>query len=150
MPWELDLPDGVTGRAFDPPADSPYATMAVYRGWLDGRAPVTVTVTTAHGRATHLRAHVRRLSANARGGPHEGVEADVPGAHGARRLDTRIELEDFLKPGLHDEDLTIVVARGRGDEVVLLTVRTLPEDGVRDAVDGIVAGLRLRSSRSAD
>ena len=143
--WDLELPPGVFGRAVDPPSDSPYATMAIYRGWLEDRAPVTVTVSTSIERGVHLREHVRRLSTHARDGPQEGEETEVPGARGARRLDTTIELEDNLEPGVHDEALTIVAARAHGDEVVLLTVRTLPADGVQPQVDQVVAGFRLRA-----
>ena len=143
MSWQLAVPDGVIARAVTPPPDSPYATMTIHRGWLEGDAPTTFVVTTQHDRSTHLSDHVRRLTRGFRMGETAGEPVDVEGARGARRADGLSFAEEGLSPEPGDEAVTVVVARGRGDEVVLLAVRTRPEDGVQAAVDALVASLKL-------
>ena len=53
--WEIEVPEGILGRAVDPAPDSPYDSMFVMRGWLHDTAPATLVVTTRPRKGVSLR-----------------------------------------------------------------------------------------------
>lgn len=139
--WALELPDGMIGRAVDPPADSPYDSMWILRGWLHDTAPATVVVTTRPRKGVTLRAEARRLSGAMLAGAADGEEIEVTGARGARRIDGIVDLgEGVSENGL--DRLALVVAAGRV-ELVLLSIRTRPADEAAAEVEAAIRSLTL-------
>ena len=139
--WVLELPDGMIGRAVDPPADSPYSAMWLARGWLHDTAPATVVVTTRPRKGLTLRGEARRLSGTLAAGASDGGEIAVPGARGARRVDGLVDLgEGVSEDGI--DRLALVVAAGRA-ELVALSIRTRPADEAAAEVEAAIRSLTL-------
>jgi hypothetical protein len=81
--WKLEVPAGIIGRAVDPPADSPYDSMFMLRGWLHDGAPATLAVTTRPRGGVTLRSGARRLGAGLERPSGDGTPIEVAGAHRA-------------------------------------------------------------------
>jgi len=124
--WELEVPAGILGRSVDPPADSPYDSMFILRGWLHDSAPATLVVTTRPRKGVTLRSEMRRLGAGFQEPPGDGTPIEVAGAHGARRIDGTIDLGEGVSEEGIDRVATIVAAGRRA--LVLLRIRTRPAD----------------------
>jgi len=124
--WELEVPAGILGRSVDPPADSPYDSMFILRGWLHDSAPATLVVTTRPRKGVTLRSEIRRLGAGFQEPPGDGTPIEVAGAHGARRIDGTIDLGEGVSEEGIDRVATIVAAGRRA--LVLLRIRTRPVD----------------------
>jgi hypothetical protein len=139
--WALEVPEGIIGRAVEPPHDSPYDSLFILRGWLHDAAPATIVVATRPRRGVTLRAEARRLGAGFEDPPGDGAAAAVEGARGARRVDGLIDLGEGVSPDGIDRCATIVAAGRRA--LVLLTVRTRPDDDAADAVEQVLASLRV-------
>jgi hypothetical protein len=73
--WELQVPVGIAGRAFEPPPDSPYDSMFVMRGWLSDSAPATLVVTTRPRAGVMLRSEARSLARPARRQPRSSARS---------------------------------------------------------------------------
>jgi len=143
--WALELPDGMLGRAVDPPADSPYDSMWLARGWLHDTAPATVVITTRPRKGVTLRAEARRLSAMLAGGASDGEAIEVTGARGTRRVDGLVDLgEGVSEDGI--DRLALLVAAGRA-VLVSLSIRTRPADEAAAEVEAAIRSLRLTLPR---
>ena len=138
MNWEVAFPPGIVAREVTPPSDSPYSTISLARGWIGDHA-VTIVVTTRPRRGVTLRSEARRL-----GGGDEGTEIAVEGAKGARRVDRDLENDEGVSPDDGLERMTLVVAAGRRD-MLALVIRVPRRAPVRDAVDTLVASLRVEN-----
>ena len=139
--WELEVPDGILGRAVDPPPDGPYDSMFILRGWLHASAPATLVVTTRPRRGVTLRSELRRLGAAFEEPPGDGTEIDVEGAHGARRIDGLIDLGEGVSADGIDRVATVVAAGRRA--LVLSSIRTRPADEAAAEVERTIRSLRV-------
>jgi hypothetical protein len=139
--WELEVPEGILGRAVEPPSDSPYDSMFILRGWLHDTAPATLVVTTRRRKGVSLRTEVRRLGASVRPPPDDGTPVEVEGAHGARRIDGVVDLGEGVSEDGVDR-IAMIVAAGRRS-LVLLSIRTRPADEAAAEVERTIRSLKL-------
>jgi ribulose-bisphosphate carboxylase large chain len=110
------------------------------RGELVPGAPVFGVLSTRPRRGESPTDLARRLAAEFLE-PSSARAARVAGSGAAARVDGQIDMgEGLAEDGI--ERIAIVVAEA-GDELVTLTVRTRPTDPVADAVDDLLASLRL-------
>ena len=136
------MPDGVIGGPAERVTNPELLSSSIFRGWI-GEEPFSVIVSTRRRTGTTLRRTCERMSVGFRDGAREGLEVDVPGSKGARRVDGLIEIEEGLgEPPDWTERFTVVVAAATR-ELVLLTVRRRPEADLAEAVEGVVASLQL-------
>ena len=140
-PWRLELPEGIVGRLVDPHPELQLREMAVARGWFGDHAVIVIVSWRDAGGLT-LRGRCLSVSEMLRENRSEGVEIDVAGATGARRVDGTVAMEEGVSPdGL--ERWTIVVAgRGRREHVTL-TVRVPAAPDLSAGVDALVAGFSV-------
>ena len=143
--WRIWLPEGMIGRFTTPAPDSPYDTMAVARGWLAGDAASTTILVTLPREGRTLRGEARRLAGQLIDGDQlgDGVPIEVTGAHGARRLDGEVWMEEGLYPELARERINQVVAAA-SHRFVWLSVRSRREDDVQAVIERMVASLEVR------
>jgi hypothetical protein len=136
--WVIGVPPGVNHVLPSPPLEC--TSMAILRGWLADVAPVTAVISSRSRAGTSLRRRSRELAGSLLE-VHAERAVEVPGAHGARRLDGRYEIEEGVsEDGI--ERIAIVVAAAR-HELVYLTVRTRPADPVEDDIEAWIASFRL-------
>jgi hypothetical protein len=145
LDWRVWLPEGMIGRFTTPAPDSAYDTMAVARGWLADEAPSTTVLVTLPREGRTLRSEARRLAASLIDGEAagDGVPVEVAGAHGARRLDGEVWMEEGLYPELARERIAQVVAASN-HRFVWLTVRSRREDDVQPVIERVIASLEVR------
>jgi hypothetical protein len=137
--WRLELPPGLRVVVVSPPPEC--TSMAHLRGEIAPGAPALGVVSTQE-RDRSARACVRRLAASFEPPHPEPRAAAVAGARGAWRIDGRLDMEEGLTAdGI--ERIAVVVAARRHD-LVVLTVRTRPDDDVGDAVDRLIASFAVR------
>jgi hypothetical protein len=133
--WELRVPLGVTSRdVVRPPSDTDITTMAVCWGRLPSGRWVRIVIGTRPRRGRSLRTYIRTMA----GG--DGRSTEVAGAHGARRAEFTVELEDPVD-GERTEHVAVVVAAGRR-EYVTVAISTVGEPAGGE-VDPILDSLRL-------
>ena len=135
--WRLEVPDSLIAK---PHKAWAYDSGAIARGFI-GDAPVTVIVqvtrlTGGRGFNDWVREVVSHWLEH-----DELRRIEVPGAGDAMRIDGYIEF-DGLGAADGREHCIAVCAKARKDAVGL-TIRSRPEDGVRAALEPIVASFEL-------
>jgi hypothetical protein len=142
--WSLELPDGLRAVVVDPPPEC--TSMVHLRGEIAPGAPAFGVVSTQE-RDPGARAAARRLAASCEPPLPEPRAVSVAGARDAFRFDGRFDIEEGLTAdGI--ERLALIVAARRRD-LVVLTVRTRPEDDVAAAIDQLMASLEVREATGA-
>lgn len=139
------MPVGVIGGPVQKLTNPDFNTMAIYRGWV-ADDPMSVIVSSRRRKGATLRRLCRQLGADFHATPGDGDAITVCGAHGARRIEGLLDLEEGLgEPPQWTERVTVIVAAAR-HEFVTLTVRRRPEDDLDDAVERVVASFELRQT----
>jgi hypothetical protein len=142
--WALAVPPGMVARIVNPPPEC--TSMVHVRGEIVPDAPAFAIVSTRAGVTVSRLAKKLAGSLMAPRNPPRAIA--VPGTKHAVRVDGLIEMEEGLSAdGV--ERITIVITARRHD-VLVLTVRTRPNDDVRDAVESLVGSFVVRQVRAPE
>jgi hypothetical protein len=142
--WSLELPDGLRAVVVDPPPEC--TSMVHLRGEIAPDAPAFGVVSTQE-RDPSARAAAHRLAASCEPPWPEPRSVVVAGARDAFRFDGRFDIEEGLTADGIERIALVVAARRR--DLVVLTLRTRPQDGVAAAIDRLMASLVLREAAGA-
>jgi hypothetical protein len=124
------------------PADGLEDTILL-RGRLCEDVPCTAVVSVRRHPGTTLSEEMRELTRWFEDGPQEGTPVLVPGAHGARRADGLLTLEEGVGREPEWLERVTVLAATRRRELVVLVVRVGANAGADDEVEALLDSFAL-------